>query len=113
MSQTIPTAFPAYEDVAAYCDGSLTRSQAITEGREAHWDLQDQYARRELRAVRVWMQTVEGDEADEFFGGEFDRGWIEVNRRPLNAAQRANLIAMWKVEPRPPSAFRRERNDGR
>lgn len=93
-----PEVFAAWEDHAAYADGSLTRSQAITLARDECWQLTENYKRAELRAVRVFMCPIEGAEADELFGGEFERGWIEVT--PTNAAQRAKLIRMWKVEPR-------------
>jgi hypothetical protein len=99
-TDAMPTAFEAWDDHAAYVTATLTRAQAITEAREVCWALRDDYTRRELRAVRVFMRPVSGAEANEALSGEFERGWIEVNHRPLNAAQRAHLIAMWKVEPR-------------
>lgn len=99
--QTMPAAFEAWEESAAYVAADLTRSQAITEAREVSWRLADNYTRPELRAVRVWMRRIEGEEAEEFFGEPDMNGWIEVLHRPLNAAQRANLTPMWKVEPKP------------
>jgi hypothetical protein len=98
-----PPAFEAYDDCAAYVDGRLSRAQAITEARDVHWPLRDDYLRRELRAIRVYMAPVAGEEAEEFFGGEFDTGWIEVpDRLIVNDAQRSKLIRMWRVEPAPP-----------
>lgn len=105
-SAVYPRTFAAFDDCAAYAPGNLTRAQAITEGREAHWTLADDYLRRELRAVKVYMRTVDGQEAEEAFSGEYESGWIEVTHRPLNAAQRANLIPMWRVEPKPPPESR-------
>lgn len=96
----MPTAFEAWEEIAAYVDGGLTRARAITEARDCNWRLTDDCRRSELRAVRVLMRPVDGAEADEFFCGEFESGWVEVAQRPLNAVQRAGLIPMWKVEPR-------------
>lgn len=95
-----PDVFPAFEDTAAYVTATLSRAKAITLARDECWALRDDFSRDELHAVRVYMLTVEGESAAEFFNGEFDRGWIEVTQRPLNAKQRANLIPMWKVEPR-------------
>jgi hypothetical protein len=96
----VPEAFQAWEDVAAYVDGRKSRARAITLAREVDWRLTDDYRRDDLLVRRVWMREVKGREAEEFFDGEFDGGWIEVIRRPLTAAQRAHLIPMWKVEPR-------------
>lgn len=100
----VPDAFPAFDDHAAYAPGALTRAQAITEARYAYWILQDEYRRRDLRAVRVLMRPVTGAEADEAFSGEYEDGWIEVTTRPLNRAQRAGLTPMWRVEPKPSGA---------
>lgn len=99
QSTAIPDAFTAYEELAAYVNADLSRSKAITEARDCHWDLVDMYTRAELRARKVWLCPIAGEQAAEFFDGEFDSGWIEVT--PTNDAQRANLIRMWKVEPRP------------
>lgn len=99
-SRRIPIAFEAWEECAAYVNASRSRSQAITEARDCHWPLKDEFLRRELRVRRVWMRAIEGQEAEEFFDGDMDSGWVEVAHRPLNAAQRANLTPMWKVEPR-------------
>jgi hypothetical protein len=95
-----PPAFEAWEETAAYVPAVFSRAQAITEARGCNWRLRDDYTRRELRVRRVYMRPIVGDEAEEFFEGEFDSGWVEVPHRPLNAAQRANLTPMWKVEPR-------------
>lgn len=100
QSHPVPTSFEAYEEVAAYVSADLTRTQAITAARDVLWTLRDDYTRRELRARRVYMRRVVGDEAEEFFDGEFETGWAEVTHRPLNAKQRAHLVSMWKVEPR-------------
>ena len=91
--------YPAWEETATYVDASLSRSQAITEARDYGYPL-DEYLRNELRAVKVWMRRVEGEEAAEFFEGESDAGWLEEAYRPLNDAQKANLTPMWKVEPK-------------
>ena len=99
-TREVPVVFEAFEEYAAYVDASLTRAQAITLGRDACWVLRDEFLRRELRAVRVYLRPVDGDEADEFFAGEFESGWIEVPDRPLTEAQRRSLVPMWKVEPR-------------
>jgi hypothetical protein len=96
----VPPAFPAFEDVAAYAPGGLTRSQAITEARDCDSRLADDYRHRDLKATRVYMRPIEGREAEEFFYGEFGSGWAEVLHRPLNAAQCACFTPMWKVEPR-------------
>jgi hypothetical protein len=96
----VPDAFEAWDETAAYVDATFTRAQAITRARDASWRLADGYGHRDLRARRVWMRAIDGQEAEEFFDGDFDTGWVEVSHRPLNAAQRANLTPMWKVEPR-------------
>jgi hypothetical protein len=95
-----PIAFEAFEETAAYITADLSRAQAITEARNVCHALAEDFRRRDLRAIRVYLRPVEGQEADEFFCGEFDSGWIEVSHRPLNAAQIAGLIPMWKVEPK-------------
>lgn len=92
-TQSTPTAFEAFEETAAYCEASLTRSQAITEAREADWRLTDDYLRRELRARRVYMRRIEGEEAESFFEGDHDSGWLECDKAVAGA------IPMWKVEP--------------
>jgi hypothetical protein len=78
----------------------VSRSAAITEARDILWRLADDYRRDEIRARKVWMRRVEGQEAEEFFEGDYESGWMEVGHRPLNAEQRANLTPMWKVEPK-------------
>lgn len=95
-----PLAFEAFDEHAAYVEATVSRERAITEARDVHWMLRDDYRRRELRVRKVWMRRVSGQEAEEFFEGEYETGWIEVTYRPLNAAQRAHLEPMWKVEPR-------------
>lgn len=104
-SVEVPAAFEAFDDHAAYVRGDLPRSSAITEAREVSWVLGSEYRRRDLRVRRVFMRHVQGQEADEAFSGEFDNGWIEVSdphpvTGPLNAAQKAGLTPMWKVEPK-------------
>lgn len=95
----VPTAFEAWDECAAYVDGAQSRSRAITLARDCCWQLTENLLRRELRARRVLMRAIDGREAEEFFDGEIDSGYVEV-RGPLNDAQREGLIAMWRVEPR-------------
>lgn len=94
-----PTCFEAWEEIAAYVTADLSRARAITEARDLSWQLAE-HRREDLRCVRVWMRPIDGEEALEFFDGEIDSGYAEVTTRPLNAAQRANLVPMWRVEPR-------------
>lgn len=99
-SKPTPGSFVAWDEIAAYVDGAESRARAITLARDECWQLADNYRRSDLRVRRVFMQPIAGEDALEFFDGEFEHGWIEVNHRPLNAAQRAGLTPMWKVEPR-------------
>jgi hypothetical protein len=94
MTTQAPTAFEAFEDHAAYVTVALTRAKAITEARDVCWVLRDDYTRDQLHAVRVFMRRVEGREADEFFSGEYESGWIECDRDDSSAEP------WWKVEPR-------------
>jgi hypothetical protein len=100
-TEQVPTAFEAYDEIAAYVSGTVPRSRAITEARDVNWRLVDDYCRRDLHVRRVYMRRIEGEEAEEFFDGECESGWAEVTYRPLNAAQRRYLTPMWKVEPKP------------
>jgi hypothetical protein len=87
-------AFQAFDELAAYAPASLTRAQAITEARDADWRLVDDYRRVDLRAVRVHMRPIGGEEATEFFDGEYDSGLLECHKDDPGAEP------WWKVEPR-------------
>lgn len=94
-----PIAFSAWEDTAAYVDGSLTRSRAITVARDHCALTLEDWRRDELRSSRVYMRQIEGEEAEEFFGDAFRAGWIETGARHFDNGD-PEVFPMWKVEPR-------------
>lgn len=92
--KSAPVAFMAWEDPAAYVEATLTRAQAITQARDTHPSLADDWLRRELRAVRVYMRPATPDEALDLSDGDHEEGYIECGRGETDS------FPMWKVEPR-------------
>lgn len=49
-----------------------------------------EYERFETKAI--WMRRIEGEEADEFFEGEFDGGWVHCHESHREAKP------FWSIE---------------
>jgi len=86
--------FQGFEETAAYVPAeNCSRSRAITEARaECEYVFED-YHRADLHARKVWLRYIEGEEAEEFFYGDYETGYAECEKKN-------GEFWMWKVEPK-------------